>query len=85
MEKSVVDLCKAHNKEFNKNYKPDNSDLFKICNVSFSTSDCQMTTRDGVVSVTAKIGVEDFQKIIEMNIANVMSFLENKGFNITKK
>ena len=85
MKKEVVDLARAAEKEFNKNYKRDNSNLYKTCSVYFKTSDCQVNTRDGEVSVTAKVDASDFDKIIEMNMANVISFLDNKGFKIEKK
>jgi len=85
MKKEVVNLARAAEKEFNKNYKSDRSDLFKTCNMSFKTSDCQVNTRGGETTVVAKIDSKDFEKILEMNMSNVISFFENKGFKIEKK
>lgn len=85
MKKSVVDLARAAQKEFNKNYKADRTDLYKTCDLYFKTNDCQVNTRDGEVHITAKIEANDFGKILEMNMANVISFLDSKGFKIEKK
>lgn len=85
MKKSVVDLARAAEKEFNKNYKSDRSDLFSVCNIAFKTSDCQVNTRNGEVNVVARIDTKDFDKILEMNMANVINFLDSKGYKIERK
>jgi len=75
-KKEVVKLCEAFeksNKREKHEIEEDNS--FAI---SFVTDDCQLNTKDGKVSVTARISKKDFDKMIYSYGIYIIDYLTEK-------
>lgn len=47
--------------------------------IGFSSDNVQLSTRDGVVNVTARLSKEDFDKIIYSYGVYIMDYLREKG------
>ncbi len=75
-KKEVVKLCEAFEKS-NKGKRREIKDDSSF-SVSFTTDDCQLNTRDGKVSLTAKISKEDFDKMIYIYGVYIIDYLTEK-------
>jgi predicted Fe-Mo cluster-binding NifX family protein len=75
-KKEVVKLCEAFEKsnKFKKHETEENNSFV----ISFVTNDCQLNTKDGKVSVTAKISKEYFDTIIYSYGIYVIDYLNEK-------
>ena len=79
--KDVEALGRAFDRIDRENHKqslpePENPQTFAI---GFSSGNVQLSTRDGVVNVTARLSKEDFDKIIYSYGVYIMDYLREKG------
>lgn len=79
--KDVETLGRAFDRIDRENHKqslpePENPQTFAI---GFSSDNVQLSTRDGVVNVTARLSKEDFDKIIYSYGVYIMDYLREKG------
>lgn len=76
-KKEVVKLCEA----FERSNKIKRQEIEEDTSfaVSFTTDDCQLNTRDGKVSLTARISKEDFDKIIYSYGVYIIDYFKEKG------
>ena len=76
-KKEVVKLCEA----FERSHKGKRQEIEEDTSfaVSFTTDDCQLNTRDGKVSLTARMSKEDFDKIIYSYGVYIIDYFKEKG------